>query len=359
MKTGINLLYNLLMTLFIISALSFAGYEPAGAFLFGAIFFLWGFLPVRSETGSVAHEEVLKRIFSNDLQEALYPDNSFYAGAQSDAAGVDVEEIEIPQDEDGEVDVVVNPKKLPLEANVEEDLKKSYSADLLVTKPTIVTYNNQLLVSYDKRAAKLRKHQNSLDKQIAERIMYGWSPTAAANLKETTGGTNRVATAPGATGNRKIAVENDFIDMMILFDKWDIPRNGRRMLAPAELLPDLLAVKKAYSSGTDKSNELMAKGAIMELFTFSVFVRSASQTFDQNNVKKALGSASAVTDNQGILFWHPSFVRYIKGAVKVAMDTYDKPELAHGRSMNALVRGGSTISRLSQIGVAALVEANV
>lgn len=336
-------------------------YSSIGAALFAMGATLYSVLPVRVMPNGVLRSEVVKKLFSDDLQGALYPSNVFFAGAQSDSAGVDQDTIEIPQDEDGDVETVVNPTKLPLQASTEEDKKKSYSADLLVTKPTVVTLNNELLTTYDKRAAKLRKHRNSLETQMAERILYGWSPSEASQIKQTTGTTNRTASAPGATGNRKRAIENDFIDMMMLFDKQDIPRDmKRKMLVPAELLPDLLAIRKAYASGTDKSNELLASGAIFELFTFQVYVRSRSQIYTEaaQPVAKAFGAATVTTDNQSILFWHDDFVRYIKGTVNVAMDTYNKPELAHGRAMNALVRGGSTISRLSQKGVAVLVEDN-
>lgn len=304
--------------------------------------------------------EVLKKMFSDDLQKGLYPDNSFYNGAQSDAAAVDQDTIEVPQDEDGEAEVVVNPTQLPLPISTEEDKKKTYGADLLVTKPTVVTYNNQLLVSYDKRAAKLWKHQQTLDRQIAERILNAWGPAEAAFIRQTTGTATRAASAPGATGVRKVALEADFMWAMTLFNSLNIPKDGRRVVVPSTMLEDILAIKKSWGQGTDQNNETLSKGAATRIFGFEVFERSSTLAYTEAGtpVKKAIGAAPAATDNVAAVFYHLRHVRYIKGAIKVNMDPYEKPELAGGMSMNALVRGGGMISRISEKGVAALVEDN-
>lgn len=304
--------------------------------------------------------EVLRKIFSDDLQKVLYPDNTFFSGCRSDEAAIEAESIDIPQDEDGMAEVVVNPTQLPLPVSTEEDKKKNYGADLLVTKPTVVTYNNQLLVSYDKRAAKLEKHTKSLENQLAERILNSWGATDGDFIRQTTGVSTRAATAPGATGNRKVAIEADFLHFMTLFNKLNIPVAGRRVCVPATMLEDIMAIKKSWGQGTDHNNEVMAKGAVNKIFTFDVFMRSTTLVYTEAGtpVKKAIGAATATSDNVAAVFYHPMFVRYIKGAVKVNMDPYDRPDLAGGRSLNALMRGGGTMSRLSEIGVAALVEDN-
>lgn len=352
-----NLLYNLPVLLVIFAAI-FTMSGPTAAIAITAAMLVLNEMAPRPK--GVARNEVLKQLFSADLQETLFPDNTFYAGARSDAAGVDVDNIEIPQDENGETIVHENPTRLPLDQNTEEDTKKEYKAKLLVTAPTVITYNNQLLVSYDKRAAKLRKHQNSLLTKLANNIAYDWSPSVEASIGLTTG-VNRPASAPGASGNRKKVTENNIIDAMLKFDGNDIPDGmGRKMLVPVALWPEIMAIRKAYASGTQQSNELLATGAVFELFGFQVYKRSRTQIFTEAAlpVKKAPGAAAAATDNQAILFWHDDFVRYVKGSVKVALDPYDKPELAHGRSMNALIRGGGTIGRNDQKGVYALVEDN-
>lgn len=305
--------------------------------------------------------EALKVLISNDVQKALFPDNSFYEGAQSDPAGINVETITIPQDETGTSPVVVNPTKLPLESFMEEDTKKTYAADFLITRPQPISWNNQLLTSYDKRSAKLYKHTSSLMTALADRIMYAWAPSVAGNIKVATGVTTRAATAPGATGTRKITIEQNYIDLMTLFNTWNVPVDGRRIVIPPQFLEDILAIKKTYGSGTDSNNALFAgplsPGAITKIFTFDVFLRSRTTSFDNGGIKRAVGSAGATTDMLGAVAFHPMFVRYVKGTPATFMDPYEKPELAGGVALNVAIRGGGTQSRNSQIGVAALTEA--
>jgi hypothetical protein len=304
--------------------------------------------------------EALKVLISSDVQKALFPNNSFYEGCQSDAAGIDVDTITIPQDETGSAEVLVNPTKLPLESFMEEDTKKTYSADFLITRPQPISWNNALLTSYDKRAAKTYKHTNSLLTMLANRIMYGWAPTVSGNIKQTSGTATRAATAPGATGTRKVSVEADWIAMMTLFNYWNVPQEGRRVVIPPPFLEDVIAIKKSYGTGTDSNNALFAQpinpGPIARIFTFDVYLRSGTTSFDNAGAKKAVGAAGATTDNLSAIFYHPMHVRYVKGTPEVFMDPYKKPELGGGVGMNVAIRGGGTISRNSQIGVAALIE---
>lgn len=359
MKKSFNitaLLYNsIVCAVLLVALLPIIG---EAAFVVVGLMFAYGFVPGRTISG-VLREEVISRIFSADLQEALYPANEFYTGAQVDAGiTIDQEIIEVPQDEDGDAQTVVNPTQFPLQTVVEEDKKKSYGADLLATKPLMVTDLNQAMVSYDKRAAKLRKHINSLNDQIAFRILYGWMPTVNTFIKQTTGATNRTATAPGATGNRKMTTKEDILAIFTLFNKLNIPMAGRRALFTPEMYEDLLTISSFVDA--DKLGKMGAvpEGVLGRIFGFDIFVRSVAPVFTESATptKKAPGAAPATTDNLAALFFHPSFVRYGKGAAKVYVNP-DRGEYLGG-TMNAAVRGGSMISRLSERGVAALVQDN-
>jgi hypothetical protein len=360
MKKILDFGYNAVAIL-LITAILLHFFGPIFALIIASAMFIYQFVPQGKMTSNIARNEVLRRIFSSDLQEVLFPDNAFYNGAQSDVAAFDALEIEIPQDEDGEAEVVVNPTQLPLPLGIESDKKLTYGADLLVTKPTVITYNNQLLTSYDKRAAKLRKHQRSLERQIAERILFGWAPTKPEYIIQTTGGTTRPASAPGATGTRKIATEAEFRKVAEMFDRLDIPDDGRRrILVPPGMKQDIWDIMKAYGQGTDFNNLLRGEGKVGKLFSFDIFMRSTTQRYTEAGVpvKKAIGAANVTTDNVAAIAFHLDFVRYIKGTVQVWMDPAPRGELAGGQSLNAGIRGGGTMSRLSEKGVFAIVEDN-
>lgn len=300
--------------------------------------------------------EVLKRVFSSDLQGVLFPNNSFYAGCKADEAAIDAENIEIPQDENGEASLIVNPTKFPLEMRTEEDSKKTYGAELLVTIPEVVTWNNQLLTSYDKRASKLEKHKSSLEKNLANRIMYGWANTVAGYKVVTTGGTTRPNEAtPGGNAKKRVA-EDDVLKVLRIMRFANIPIQGLRCVCTPDIYEDLLAIKKAYGAGTDSNNKLLADGAIDKIFNFDVYMRSETTRYSAAGAKLAIGAAPAATDGYAALFYHPQFVRYVKGTIEVNIDPYKRPDLAGGMSMNTMVRAGGTSGRNSELGVVTLYQ---
>lgn len=356
MKPIFALIYNLIISLLIgLIAFSVLGADP---FIAAAVVFAFGLIPRYVPKGAL-RDEVLTTIFSSDLQEKLFPDNSFYKGAQVDTGvAEDADKVEVPQDEDGEADYVENPKKYPLEVVTEEDTKKSYTTVLHATKPQLVTDLNQAIVSYDKRAAKLRKHVKTLNTKIADRIMYEWGPTKSDYIRQTTGNTTRAAKAPGATGNRKRVAKEDVFFFFSLFNDLDVPTEGRRLVIPAYMYEDLLLIDEFINSEKLKMRGDLGAGQIGEILGFRVYMRSKTTVYTEAStpVKKAPGAATAETDNQSALFFHPDFVRYAEGMAKV----YINPDQGQylGTTMNAKVRGGGMISRLSEIGVGVLVEDN-
>jgi hypothetical protein len=226
---------------------------------------------------------------------------------------------------------------------------------LLVTTPEVVTWNNQLLTNYDKRGAKLEKHKSSLETSLADRIMYGWANTVSGNKRATTGTTTRANTSGGSNA-KKVVTEADLLWAMTTMRFANIPEEGRRAICTPDMLEDIIAIKKAYAYGTDSSNELMAKGAVMKAFGFDIFVRSKTTKYSAAGAKLALGAANAATDGWSMIFYHPAFVRYIKGAVKVNIDPYERPDLAGGMSMNVMVRGGGTTGRNTEVGALTLYQ---
>lgn len=300
--------------------------------------------------------EALKIKIATDLQTALWPDNSFFEGAAVDTAAIDNESVTIPQDENGVVETEENPVEFPMKSNTEEDSKKSYSASILITKPTVITYNNQLLVNYDKRSAKTKKHQDALVDLAASKIMYEWH-TVKSEFQRLSTGTARATKLAGATGNRKKFTDDDILWAMNTMNDRDVPTAGRRLVVDAWGYDDLRAIIKDYNDSTSASVVLGENGIIKSIHGFEIFMRSRVTRFNPATAaKKHYKAAKAATDSSGILFFHPKMVRYAKSEVKVNMDTYDVPALGGGRSMNCLLRVGATQSKESQTGVLSLIE---
>ncbi|HTF81463.1 MAG TPA: hypothetical protein VL947_07055 [Cytophagales bacterium] len=303
--------------------------------------------------------EVAKKLFSNDVQEKLFPDNSFYKGAQVDTGVADDKvSVDIPQDEDGEAESVVNPSSFPLEVSTEEDKKKSYEVDLIATKPTLVTDLEQSVLSYDKRSLKTKKHLKTLQRLVAERILQAWAAQKADYIRVTTGTSTRAARAKGATGLRKRVSDDDLLWAFSVFNDLDIPMEGRRLVAPAYMYEDMVRLMKEQKEYQETKNLIIDKGAIGIIYGFNIFMRSTTTTYTEaaTPVLKAIGAQPAVTDNQAINLFHTDMVRYAEGNVKAYINQ-DQGQFL-GTTMNFKVRAGGCISRLSEQGSLSIVEDN-
>lgn len=311
-------------------------------------------VPSGAVDGMVARDEVLSRLFSSDLQEKLWPANEFYSGCQTDPnVAIDQESIEIPQDENGYAHTIINPKEFPLRTHTEKDAKKTYTTDLIATEPQLVTDLNQALVSYDKRAAKLRKHQNTLLDICALKIAYSWMTSKSEYKRETTGAVNRAAAV--GTGNRKKVSKDDIMWARTTMNKLNIPMSSRRLLIHPNMEEDLFYIDDFINSDKLRATGELANGSIGRIMGFDIYVRSETPVVAANGANKAYGAASAGDDNAVSLFYHTDMVRYAQGTPKVYISA-DRGEYL-GTVMNAAVRCGGTIGRGSELGVLALYEA--
>lgn len=185
--------------------------------------------------------------------------------------------------------------------------------------------------------------------------MYGWGNTVAGYKVVTTGGTTRANEATAGGNAKKIIAEADLFKVLRLWRFANLPEGGRCVTTP-DLYEDMLVIKKAYGTGTDSNNKLLADGAVDKIFGFDIFLRSKTTKYSAGGVKLAIGAAPAATDGYSAIFYHPAFVRYVKGQVKVNLDPYERPDLAGGMSMNVMVRAAGTSGRNSEKGVITLYQ---
>lgn len=308
--------------------------------------------------------EVIKTLFSRELQKNLFPDNAFYKLSKLDG-GIepDVETVDVPQS-GGVPSVTVNPTAFPLGISARTDNKKSYSVDYIATNPTVVNDVNELVLSYSKKADVLSDHAMQLNSVIAERIGISWCPSAltAANARQTTGSTNRVANASlGLTGNRKQVALADLAYMQFLFDNDNIPEDGRYALFPASMYNDLITLSSFITYTGSNFQNLLDMGFVGEIFGFKIMKRSKTVVYSEdatlgNIVKRAYGASLSATDNEAAIFWHQNYVRRAEGNVKV----YINREVAEyqGDVFSAYLRAGGTSGRVDGKGVAVLLQDN-
>lgn len=301
--------------------------------------------------------QVIKTIFTADIQKNLYPNNEFYKNSKADTGIIDTAKtIEIPQS-GAAATGGKNPSSFPLSITTRADDKQTYDADLYYTDPIHIEDNDIAVLSYDKRKDILEDHIAYLKNSYAKDVAYNWCPTLADNIIRTTGDA-KATTLTGATGTRKSLTIEDFINADRILTRMETPGENRHVLLSADMYAQLLTAGISSFVGVDKlSSDLLARGVVGQILGFNIYKRSSVARYDNSAtpVKRAVGAVNAATDNDVALFWHSSFVRRGEGKVKMYADI-DKPEYL-GSIYNAKVRGGSVIPRLDQAGVVALVQA--
>lgn len=304
------------------------------------------------------HSEVIRRIFSSELQKNLYPANEFYKTSKVDAGlGITATVVEIPQ-AGLPPTVIVNPEVRPIPARVRKDDKKVYEVNLYETQPDIVSDLNQAVVSYDKRAAVLEDHVNSLNTRIASEIAVAWSPTKSYALILTTGANGTGTKLAGMTGSRKEVTYQDFINLATLLDNQNVPDDGQRniLIHPSQVA-ELKKIAEFRDFDKTGIQGQFASGAIGKIQNFNVYKRTTVPIYALNSTTgaKAVNAVIGATDNLAILAWHPSYVRRAEGIAQVNYSGITQPGYG-GPTFNAAVVGGGTISRNDEVGVAVLVQ---
>ena len=298
-------------------------------------------------------EQIIK-LFSKDLQENLFPKNEFYKQSKVDGnIGAKFGTVEVPQ-AGATPGVTVNPSSFPLTPAQRTDDVKVYTVDNYATDPIHIEDVNEAVTNYSKRMDILKDHTRTLNTRIAEEMAFAWSPTLLAQKNFTTGTADATALAPGATGTRNALTREDLSDLAIKFDIDDVASDSRNILVDARLYAQLLKID-SFINFDYTNRKPTVDGQVGELFGMKVFKRSSATYYDAAGVKKAVGAATAVTDNLGILAWSNDFVRRAEGAVKVYADMNNPLYL--GSIFNAAVRAGGTAGRTDEKGVYALIQA--
>lgn len=293
--------------------------------------------------------------FTKQIKENLYPDNSFYKNSIDHSPYVNGDKVNVPQSGTNPT-VTVNPSSFPLTVSQSTETALEYSINSHVTLPTHITDDEELIVSYDKRAHVLRKHINTINTSIADYFAYDWSPTVAGAFVRTSGA-DGTSLAPSATGTRKKITLQDWIDAATVLDAQDIPMDGRFALVPSKMYNEMYAIDSFIDYQKRGVVDMLAKGIIGEILGIKIYKRSRAGLYTNAGtpVKVPVGTAGAATHNMAILIWHQDSVARAEGGTKVYINP-DKAEYVGGL-FNARVRAGGQIDREDGKGVVAIIQA--
>ena len=297
---------------------------------------------------------IQKEVWISDIENTLFAGSEFIQKSTDHSAYVSDKTVHVPQS--GAAPTITKDRSsYPATISQRTDTDLTYSLASFDTAPILVADIEELQTNYDKRQSVLSQHIGALNDRLGLETAYNWAGVGAANIVRTSGTAAADALSPGATGNRLAVVKADIKAMAKKLDKDNLPSTGRFLLMPTDmyyqLFSDNTLVSRDYAEGMAQES-----GVINSLYGFKIMQRPTTVVYTNaaTPVKKAVGAATATTDNLACLGWHESAVSNALGDIKVFNDE-DRADY-YGSVFSAMVMHGSAILRSGSEGVVSLVQ---
>lgn len=302
---------------------------------------------------------LIKEIWIADVQEALNQNADFLPYSTDHSGYVAFGTVHLPQS-GANPTVIVAPSTFPLTVSERTDTDRTYSLVQYALQPTLITNIDELQISYDKRQSVIGQQLSTLTQTIGNYVATSWAAIGATNLIATTGAAG-TSLAPGATGTRKQVALLDIANLAAKLDKDTVPRQGRKLLMPVEMFWELFTISDIVRASYNGFQvNALATGVVAQLFGFDIMIRPTVAVYANGGTSpKAVGAATATTDNLACIAWHPTVVSRALGSMTPLYDAGSngngKPEYL-GSIFNMEVMLGSAILRADMKGVASLVQ---
>jgi hypothetical protein len=299
-----------------------------------------------------------QEIWVQDIKETLHQGSEFVKTGTDHSAFVANKTVHMPQS-GAMTTIEKNRSSLPGTIAQRTDTELTYNLNEYTTDPVLITDLDELQTSYMKRQSVLSQHINAINERIGNEVAYEWSPSGSASLVlRTTGSATAELPNATATGTRLLTTKEDIAKMARKLDLDNVAKNDRYLLLPTSMYYELFGIDALIRNDFGRAVN-MIDGQVNEIFGMKVFIRPEVVQFNNvaGGVKKAVGSADAVTDCLGAIAYQKASVASALGAIKVFANE-DVAEY-YGSVMSALVMHGAKNLRSDNKGIVALAQGYV
>ena len=298
---------------------------------------------------------IQKEVWISDIENTLFAGAEFITKSVDHGAYVSDKTVHVPQA--GAAPTITKDRSsYPATITQRTDTDLSYDLASYDTAPILVPDVDELQTNYDKRQSILAQHTSALNDRLGLETAHNWAGTGAANIVRTTGAAGTDALAPGATGTRKVVIKDDIRALAKKLDGDNVPAMGRYLMLQTDmyyqLFSDNTLVSRDYAEGMAQET-----GVMNSLYGFKIMQRPSIVVYTNaaTPVKKAVGAATATTDNLGGIAWQQDCVSNALGDIKVFAEE-DRADY-YGSVFSALIMHGSAILRSDSAGIVSLVQA--
>jgi hypothetical protein len=321
----------------------------------GSLTALMFVLPSPKNKGNVNVAGIQVEIWVNYIIERLYKDNTFLNFAWNDDDKITGKIVHIPNPGSGP-NIAKNRTTFPATASQRTDTDIIYQIDEYTTDPTHIENAEMVELSYNKIDSVLGDHMGYLAQRVGDEAILKWlDESVTVPTKLYTSGAAAAATAPSATGNRKLHVADDVRAIALKMNLANLPQTDRYYMPSAnmydQLLQDLSKTQyRDFSLGADPKT-----GIIGKLYGLNILDRSATAVVDSTNALKAYGAVAAAGDSEVGIAWQKNCVSRAIGKTDF-FENIANP-LYYGDIYSALVRMGARRRRADDAGVIEMIQA--
>lgn len=177
-----------------------------------------------------------KEIWLGSIIKGLFADNTFASKSINHSGFVDNKTVHVPN-AGTPPEVKKNRNTLPATVNKVTDIDLTYTMNEYTSDPVLIPHAEQVELSYDKRESVVYSSRASLVDAVHKDLIYSWIPVTPN--KVATKGEAVVSHIPTATGNRKAMDVATVKAVKLVFDKQNMPAEGRYMLLDADMYEQL------------------------------------------------------------------------------------------------------------------------
>lgn len=292
-----------------------------------------------------------KEIWIESIVGNLFADGTFLGRSVNHSSFVDNKTVHVPN-AGSAPEVTKNRAVFPATASGRTDYDLDYSIDEFTTAPFRISNAEEVELSYDKRESIVGACREALAEAVANDVLESWVP--ASFEKVATTGSGVAPHLASQTNNRKAVAIADILAVKKLFDKNNIPQEGRCFMLDYEMYNQLLGALSESQANAFLATADASKGIVGKLFGFDFYMRS--NVLRCNSGGTALASSDAATDQAAGIAWYDKAVSVALGQTEI-FETQNDPTY-YGDIVSALVRAGGKYMRNDKKGIVLLVQAN-
>ena len=288
--------------------------------------------------------------FTRVIKDKLFAGNEFVRNSTSHDSEVNNDKVQIPGS--GTISAIEEDRSsYPITVETRTDDRVEYDLIEFSTPLIRIPEKDRVELSYDKTASVLRQFTNKLADSVALRALYNWAE--AAPQVETTGTAAAGIAPPGGTGNRQPLELVDLANAAAILDGQNVSQMGRYLIVPSLVYWNFVNNNKAQLLNLDYNrtltNEDIASGIVAKVYGWNIVPRSYTVVYDNTDALKAVGAATAATDQWGMVGFQMDEVCRALGSIKI-YSQLNAPEY-QADLYSATIRFGSAKMRSDGVGV--------